>query len=225
METEISHKAEDYLEAIYRLQRRRGVARTTELAHELNVVPGSVTNTVQHLIKHGLVTRKPYKGIRLTTKGERVALRILRRHRLAERLLSDILGAGWSTVHDSACDLEHALTEEVTRLLDKRLGYPKSCPHGNPIPTESGRIEEDACYPLAHADMNKLYTISRITDEKKEELLFLAERGIKPGTTVRVVGKRPSGIDLLVARRRCTLNSGIASKVMIKNLEKEDHET
>lgn len=91
METELSHETEEYIEAIYRLQRRNGAAKTTELARELNVVPGSVTNTIEHLKKHGLVKHEPYRGVKLTAKGEKLALNILREHRLAERLLTDIL--------------------------------------------------------------------------------------------------------------------------------------
>jgi len=102
-------------------------------------VPGSVTNTIQHLKKRGLVKHKPYRGVTLTAKGEKIALNILRRHRLAERLLTDVLNAEWSSVHEDACKLEHALTREVVTLLERKLGYPKSCPHGNPIPSENGK--------------------------------------------------------------------------------------
>lgn len=223
METEVSHEAEEYLEAIYRLQRRRGVAKTTELASELNVVPGSVTNTIQHLKNRGLVKHKPYRGVKLTAKGEKIALKILRRHRLAERLLTDILDAKWSTVHEDACKLEHALTKEVTRLLEKRLGYPKSCPHGNPIPSVNGKVEEEECHPLTEASINKTCIVARIIDEKREKLLILASEGIKPGATVRVVERKSFGIVLCVAERKCTLNSDVASIVLVKSMENEEH--
>jgi len=219
METEVSHEAEEYLEAIYRLQRRRGVAKTTELASELNVVPGSVTNTVQHLKKHGLVEHEPYRGVKLTAKGEKIALKILRRHRLAERLLTDILNAKWSTVHENACKLEHALTKEVTRLLEKKLGYPKSCPHGNPIPSANGKIKEEQCHPLTDASINKACTVARIIDEKREKLLILASKGIMPSVTIRVVERKPSGMILHVAEKKCTLDYDTASSVLVKNVE------
>lgn len=223
MKTEISHEAEEYLEAIYRLQRRRGVAKTTELASELNVVPGSVTNTIRRLKKRGLVKHEPYRGVKLTAKGEKIALKILRRHRLAERLLTDILNAEWSSVHENACKLEHALTEEVITLLEKKLGYPKSCPHGNPIPSANGRVEEEECHPLTEASINKACIVARIIDEKREKLLILASKGIKPGATVRVVEVKSFGIVLHVAEKKCTLNNDVASSVLVKSMENEEH--
>lgn len=219
MKTEVSHEAEEYLETIYRLQRKREVAKTTELANELNVVPGSVTNTIQHLKKHGLVKHKPYRGIMLTAKGEKIALKILRRHRLAERLLTDILEAEWVSIHEDACKLEHALTREVTRLLDKKLGYPKFCPHGNPIPTENGEIEqEEDCLPLAEADVNVSCVVARIIDEKREKLLVLSVKRIMPGVRVHVVERKPFGIVLNVAGKKCILDYDIASSVLVRNV-------
>jgi DtxR family Mn-dependent transcriptional regulator len=223
METEVSREAEEYLEAIYRLQRRRGVAKTTELASELNVVPGSVTNTIQNLKKYGLVKHEPYKGVKLTARGERIALKILRRHRLAERLLTDILDAEWNSVHEDACRLEHALTKEVTTLLEKKLGYPKSCPHGNPIPSANGKVEEEECHPLTEASIDKACIVARIIDEKREKLLILASRGIKPGATVRVVERKSFGIILYVSEKKCTLNNDVASIVLVKSMENEEH--
>lgn len=218
MEADMSHYAEDYLEAIYRLQKEKGVAKTTELADALNVVPGSVTNTIQHLRKHGLVKHEPYKGIKLTSKGEKIALGILRRHRLAERLLTDVLNANWSTVHDNACKLEHALSEEVIMLLDRKLGYPKLCPHGNPIPSEEGAIEEEECDLLTSVSVSKLYKVSRIIDERRANLLVLASIGMKPGAEVRVIEKNPSGLVLHVYGKKCTLNYDIASGVCVKSV-------
>lgn len=219
MQTEISHEAEEYLEAIYKLQIKRGVAKTTELASALNVVPGSVTNTIQHLKRHGLIKHEPYKGTSLTTKGEKIALNILRRHRLAERLLTDILNAKWSNVHENACKLEHALTKEVTRLLEKKLGYPKFCPHGNPIPSEKGKIEEEECRSLTEVSTDEACVVTRITDEKREKLLILAAKGITPGVGVRVIERRPFSIVLYVAGKKCMLDYYVASSVYVKNLE------
>ena len=143
METVLSYEAEEYVEAIYRLQKQSGVAKTKELAEELKVVPGSITNTIEHLEKHDLVKHEPYRGVRLTKKGEKLALDIIRRHRLAERLFTDILNVEWSEAHESACKLEHALTKDVLPMLEKRLEHPKFCPHCNPIPTEKGEMAEE----------------------------------------------------------------------------------
>jgi DtxR family Mn-dependent transcriptional regulator len=214
--TELSDEAEEYAEAIYRLQKRSGVARTKELAEELHVVPGSITNTIEHLEKHGLVEHEPYKGVKLTAKGEKLALDILRRHRLAERLLTDILDADWSEVHESACKLEHALTTNMLALLEKRLEHPKSCPHGNPIPTANGKIIEEECSPLGEINANETCTVVKITDERYEKLLELAAKGIKPDVSIHVVGRKPTHMILIVAKRRCTLSYDNAMSIWVK---------
>ena len=216
METVLSYEAEEYVEAIYRLQKRSGVAKTKELAKELHVVPGSITNTIEHLEKHGLVKHEPYKGVKLTAKGERLALDILRRHRLAERLLTDVLNAKWSDVHESACKLEHALTKDVITLLEKKLENPKFCPHGNPIPTENGEMEEEECCPLTEVGLNMACIVAKITDEKREKLLTLANEGIKPNVPIHVVKRKPSNMVLHVAGKECTLSYDDTSSIWVK---------
>jgi DtxR family Mn-dependent transcriptional regulator len=223
LQTEFSYEAEEYIETIYRLQKRSGVAKTNELAKELNVVPGSITNTIEHLEKHGLVEHEPYRGVKLTAKGESLALDILRRHRLAERLLTDILNAEWSDVHESACKLEHALTKEVITLIERRLGNPKFCPHGNPIPTEQGKIEEEECCPITEAILNETYKVAKVTNGKKDKLLRLASRGIKPGVFIRVIGKKPSNIVLRVAEKERTLRLSDAVNVWVKPPRVKNH--
>jgi DtxR family Mn-dependent transcriptional regulator len=216
---ELSHEAEEYIEAIYKLQKRSGVARTKELAEELNVVPGSITNTIAHLEKHGLVEHTPYRGVRLTVEGERLALNIIRRHRLAERLLTDILEADWSDVHESACRLEHALTEDVLALLEKRLGYPKFCPHGNPIPSESGEVSDVECYPLTSIAINQTCIVAKIVNEKKEILAALAVKGIKPNVSVHIVKMRRKDIVVCVAGKEQTISRNEAESIRVKIAE------
>ena len=212
----LSYEAEEYVEAIYRLQKRSGVAKTKELAEELHVVPGSITNTIEHLEKHGLVTHEPYKGVKLTAKGERLALDIVRRHRLAERLLTDVLNAEWSDVHESACKLEHALTKDVITLLEKKLENSKFCPHGNPIPTENGEVEEEECCPLTEVGLNMACIVAKITDEKREKLVTLANKGIKPNVPIHVVKRKPSNMVLCVSEKECTLSYDDASSIWVK---------
>jgi DtxR family Mn-dependent transcriptional regulator len=220
---ELSSEAEEYIETIYRLQKRSGVAKTNELAAELHVVPGSITNTIEHLEKHGLVEHEPYRGVRLTAKGERLALEILRRHRLAERLLTDILHAEWSDVHEDACKLEHALTKETTMLLEKRLGYPKFCPHGNPIPTENGMIKEEECCPLTKVGLNETCIVTKITNGKREKLFKLASKGIKPNVSVNVVGRKRSSLVLCVNGKECDLSDDDASCVCVRIIGGNKH--
>lgn len=217
--TELSHEAEEYIEAIYKLQKRSGVAKTKELAEELNVVPGSITNTITHLERHGLVEHTPYRGVKLTWEGEKLALQIIRRHRLAERLLTDLLEAEWSDVHESACRLEHALTEDVLSLLEKRLGYPKFCPHGNPIPTENGEISDVECSPLISAAINQTCIVAKIVNEGREALLALASKGIKPNVPVHIVKKKEKTLVLCVAGKKQLITRKEAENIWVKIVE------
>lgn len=223
METILSQESEEYIEAIYKIQKRNGIAKTSELAKELHVVPGSITNTITHLETHDLVEHKPYRGVRLTKKGEKLALDIIRRHRLAERLLTDILDAKWNEVHENACKLEHALTQEVVDLLEKKLGNPKICPHGNPIPTKNGEIEEEQCHPLTEMELDEFCSIAKITDENKEKLQKLAEKGIKLNIPIHIIRKKPSTIILCVNGKECSLPYSDASSIWVKRSGRNNH--
>jgi len=180
----VSSHAEEYLEAIYRLESKIGFARTMDLARELGVVPGSITNTIDNLERKGLVIHEPYKGTKLTENGQKIAASILRRHRLAERLLTDFLHLDWSEVHDPACKLEHALSPEILKPLEKALGHPKRCPHGNPIPTMCGGILEEKTVPLNELEEKTRGIIVKITEEKAEILKKLTQLQLIPGQQV-----------------------------------------
>jgi len=216
MSVELSSEAEEYVEAIYRLQKRSGVAKTSELAKELNVVPGSITNTIEHLERHGLVRHEPYRGVRLTAEGEKLALDILRRHRLAERLLTDILKADWSEVHESACKLEHALSKDIVKLLERKLGNPRVCPHGNPIPTENGKIEEETCRPLAETALNETVIVAKIADGKRQTLAKFASIGIKPGAPIHIVKRKPTSMVLCVAGKENSLSNEDIARIWVR---------
>ena len=217
-ETAVTHQAEEYLEAIYRLEQKGGSARTMELARNLNVVPGSVTNTIENLKRKGLVIHKPYKGVKLTENGRKIASSVLRRHRLAERLLTDILHLDWSQVHDLACKLEHALSPEIVKPLEKALGHPKRCPHGNPIPTSCGGIFEEETMALSELGANVSGVIVKITEEKTETLQQLARLNLTPGKRVQVENKIvPSGsLTIRVEGESCTIDHDLASIIYVK---------
>ena len=218
MAATVSIKAEEYLESIYRLEKKTGSAKTLELARQLKVVPGSVTNTIEGLERRGLVIHEPYKGVKLTEKGRKLALKVLRRHRLAERLLTEVLRLEWSRVHDAACRLEHAITTEVIKPLEKALGHPKTCPHGNPIPSESGEIVEEESEPLMKLEPREKGIIVNVTEEKREVLRHLATLGLVPGTTVEMKEREPSGgpITVKVMESSHALDHDIASIIWVK---------
>jgi len=221
-ETMVSNHAEEYLEAIYRLERKRGFARTMELARNLKVVPGSVTNTIESLEEKGLVIHEPYKGVKLTEKGRRLASNVLRRHRLAERLLTDILHMDWSQVHEAACKLEHALSPEIIRPLEKALGHPKTCPHGNPIPTKCGDILEEKTESLSELDAKMSGVIFKIIEEKAEVLQQLTRLGLTPGENVEVEKKLPTGpLTVRVGNESHILDHKLASIIYVKRIEEE----
>ena len=216
-ETEVTQQAEEYLEAIYRLEQKGGYARTMELARNLNVVPGSVTNTIENLKRKGLVTHRPYKGVKLTESGRRIASSVLRRHRLAERLLTDILHLDWSEVHDQACKLEHALSPEVVKPLEKALGHPKRCPHGNPIPTSCGGIFEEETVALSELGAQMYGVIVKIIDETTETLQNLARLNLTPGKQVQVENIVAGGsLTIRVEGKLCTIDPDLASIIYVK---------
>lgn len=219
-EKTVSNQAEEYLEAIYRLESKVGFARTMELSRELGVVPGSITNTIENLERKGLVIHEPYKGVKLTDSGRTIASRILRRHRLAERLLTDFLQLDWSEVHNPACKLEHALTPEIIKPLEKALGHPKTCPHGNPIPTSCGGILEEETVALTELEPETSAVIAKITDEKPETLKQLTILKLTPGEPIEIEHKAASGGALTVRVRNesCTIGNDVASIIYVKKV-------
>ncbi len=214
----VSNQAEEYLEAIYRLERKLGFARTMDLSKELGVVPGSITNTIENLEKKGFIIHEPYKGVKLTENGQKIASGILRRHRLAERLLTDLLHLDWSEVHDPACKLEHAFSPEILKQLEKVLGHPKRCPHGNPIPTKCGGILEEDTVALTELEIKTTGVVIKITEEKAEILKQLKELQCTPGKRVKIEDKKLTDgfLRVRVGNESHTLNHEVASIIYVK---------
>ena len=221
--TTVSNQAEEYLEAIYYLENKVGTARTMDLARELGVVPGSITNTIENLERKALVIHEPYRGVKLTDTGRKIASSIVRRHRLAERLLTDFLHLDWSEVHDPACKLEHALSPEILKPLEKALGHPKTCPHGNPIPTKCGGTLEDETVALTEIDAKNGGVIIKITEEKAETLKQLTKLNLTPGERIEIENKTsPSGsLTVRVGNENCTIEHDIAAVIYVKKDDAE----
>ena len=218
----VSNQAEEYLEAIYRLEQKTGYARTMDLSRCLNVVPGSITNTIENLERKGLVVHKPYKGVNLSNNGRKIAKNILRRHRLAERLLTDILHLDWSKVHDPACKLEHAFSPEIIKPLEKALGHPKRCPHGNPIPTDCGGIIEEKTVALTELDTKTSAVIIKIIEEKVEILKKLTRLKLTLGQIVQIEKVVPKGsLTISIDGQSSTIERDLASIVHVKRILKE----
>jgi len=183
---------QDYAKAIYALQQRDVSAVTTNaLAERLGVTPASASGMVKRMHELGLVEHAPYRGVSLTDAGRRVALEVIRHHRLLELYLAESLGVPWDRVHAEAEVLEHHLSEELEELIAAKLGHPTRDPHGDPIPTADLMIEERETESLDVMTAGACGTFTRVSDSDPEMLRYLSERGIAPGDTFEVVEKQP----------------------------------
>jgi DtxR family Mn-dependent transcriptional regulator len=190
----ISASAQDYAKAVYALEAHEGAAvSTNDLAERLGVTPGSVSAMVRKLSEVGLVEHEPYHGVRLTVQGRRVALEVLRHHRLIELFLSEELGMSWDRVHAEAEVLEHVLSEDLERLIAARLGDPTLDPHGDPIPTVEFGIDEPAARSLDELPLGASGRLVRVSDSDPEMLRYLAGLGIALGDRLEVVDRQPFG--------------------------------
>jgi len=175
-----------------------GSAKTGDVAKILGITPGSVTNTLEALEAKGLVRREPYRGVKLTDSGRKIALMVFRKHRLVERLLTDTLHFDWTESHDEACKLEHAISDPLAASIEKALGSPRVCPHGNPIPDELGVIKPVNGEPLSKLRSGEMAMVSHIPDENTSLLKYLASLGMAPGTRIKVEEVAPFSGPMLV---------------------------
>ena len=214
---ELTAAVQDYAKAIYTIESRDGAASTTELAALLDVRPGSVSGMLRKLSELGLVEHERYHGVRLTKRGRRVALEVIRHHRLVELFLVESLGMTWDEVHDEAEVLEHALSEQLEELIAAKLGNPTVDPHGDPIPSRELKLAETPSQALAELDPGDVATLVRISDSDPDMLRFLGERGIVPGTTLELVERQPFDGPLFVrvGRKVHVLGSVLASAMHV----------
>jgi DtxR family Mn-dependent transcriptional regulator len=189
--SEISDAVENYAKAIYALEQREDTVTTNAIAERMGVTAASASGMVKKLDGLGLVSHVPYKGVKLTDAGERVALEVIRHHRLLELYLAESLDVPWDRVHAEAEVLEHVLSEELEELIAAKLGNPTVDPHGDPIPTADLVIEERPTSALADLEAGARATFVRISDSDPEMLRYLAERGIAPGDCFEVIDKQP----------------------------------
>jgi DtxR family Mn-dependent transcriptional regulator len=187
----LSQAVEDYLKAVFEVQRDHGKVATTVLAERMGVTPASATGMIKKLAGLKLVRHNPYQGVVLTRAGEKVALEVLRHHRLLELYLAEALGYTWDQVHDEACRLEHVISEEFEDKIFEALGRPTRDPHGEPIPTKDGRMPNADHEPLSDLQPGATGVISQVSKSNPEMLRYLGARGLIPATAVEVVEKAP----------------------------------
>jgi DtxR family Mn-dependent transcriptional regulator len=194
-----STAVEDYTKAIYALEARdSGPVSTTALAERLGVTPASASGMVKRLCELGLVTHRRYHGVLLTDAGRRVALEVIRHHRLLELYLVENLGVPWDRVHQEAEILEHVLSEDLEELIAAKLGHPTLDPHGDPIPSRELTIEEVSTESLESLEPGVTGIFARVSDSDPDMLRYLAELGIAPGAVLEVVERQPFGGPLFV---------------------------
>ena len=187
----LSQAVEDYLKAVFEIQRDHGKVATTVLAERMGVAPASATGMIKKLAALKLVRHNPYQGVMLTRAGEKMALEVLRHHRLLELYLKEALGYTWDQVHEEACRLEHVISEEFEDKIFEALGRPTRDPHGEPIPTKDGKMPSTAHEPLSDLQPGAAGVISQVSKSNPEMLRYLGERGLVPDTAVEVVEAAP----------------------------------
>ncbi len=213
--------AQNYLKELYQLQQRsddRTPIPLGQLADSVGVTPGTATTMVKRFADDGLMRYTPRRGARLTAKGEKVALGVLRRHRIVETFLVQHLGLDWAEVHAEAEVLEHAISEKVLDRLDALLGHPTTDPHGSPIPPANGKMRRIAMRPLSRCKPGQRVTVGRLLDTAPSFLKLAESLGLLPDTKLHIVdiNEDADAVTLKVGRRNpTTLGLSAADKIMV----------
>ncbi len=218
----LTGQAEDYLKAIYEIERDGEPAATTAIAERLHIAPASVSGMIRRLGRQGLVMVERYRGARLTAKGRRVALQMIRRHRILESFLVTRLGFGWDGVHDEAERLEHAASPELIERMSAALGHPEVDPHGAPIPRSDGTVDDARLPTLNDLVVGEQARVARMSDRDPALLRYLGELGIRPGVMLRLVDRAPFAGPLTVAvgRVRHAVGTAVATRIFMASKNK-----
>jgi DtxR family Mn-dependent transcriptional regulator len=215
-----SSSIEDYLKNIYHLQAEKQNVNTGTLAAVLNVSPASVSEMVSKLSKSGYIKNTPYKGFTLTKSGEKIAVSLVRKHRLIEVFLLERLNYSWEDVHGEAEKFEHVCSDIFINKLDRYLGFPRQDPHGDPIPDKFGNMKYPNTKQLAKAEMGKNYIISKVNDTSTEVLKYFSSIGIKLKTKIKLIEKLKFDNSLLVkvGNKDHMLSNKIAESISVTEL-------
>jgi DtxR family Mn-dependent transcriptional regulator len=215
--------AQNYAKAIYQLQGRgEEPVHTSAVAERLGVAPASASGMLKRLADDGLVDYEPYHGARLTERGERLALEVIRHHRLLELFLAEVLEMPWDRVHEEAEVLEHHISEDLEELIAAKLGQPALDPHGDPIPSRELAISDDDTVALSEMEPGQAGVFARVSDRDASMLRYLAARGIQPGAKLTVEEREPFGGPLAVEIGGDTHQLGpeLAQRMRVKDLGK-----
>ena len=219
----LSQSVEDYLKVIYVLLTEGETATTTNIANALDVSSASVTNMLKRLAKMNLLEYESYKGAKLTSAGNKIALEILRHHRLLELYLKEIMGYSWDEVHDEAEKLEHHISEQFEDRIAELLNNPAYDPHGDPIPSKDGVMPEMAMLSISDAEEKTPYIIGRVKDQDPELLRYLEKIGVLPGVKLEILEKAPFSGPVKIKLEDDTeqmLGQAVANEVYVMDTEK-----
>lgn len=213
-----SQNVEEYLEAVYKLSGEGQPAAVPALAERLSVTPVAANEMIRKLEKEGLVAYQPYKGVSLTPEGETQALNVVRRHRLWERFLVDVLEMPWEEAHQVACDLEHASSPDLVDRLEQFLGTPDTCPHGHAVPSVNGDLAEEAGTSLASLAAGQTATVLRVPEDEPGMLTYLHQLGLKPdaGVTVEALAPFDGPVMVRVDGGQHALGRSLASRIIMR---------
>ncbi len=217
-----SATVEDYIKHIYLVSEKRktGDVPMGQVAEALGVVPGTATTMVKALADAGLVVYAPRVGVELTEPGRKLALHVLRRHRLLEQFLVEVLGFDWSEVHDEAEQMEHVVSDLLLERIDRYLGHPTEDPHGDPIPSAEGELRHGSVETLVECPLDAEVSVARISDQDTEFLNYIADSGLNPGVSLRVTARNLRAesvhVQLSSSGETISLGLGAAAKVQVR---------
>ena len=212
---------ENYLKAIYHLSSKKAEPiNTSAIAGSLSTTSASVTDMLKKLAEKNLVEYEKYKGVRITRKGEKVAINIVRKHRLWEVFLTHTLKFRWDEVHSMAEELEHVSSDELIKRLEEYLGFPRFDPHGDPIPDLLGKISSPSSLCLSDCEPEKRYTLTGVNDHSVSFLQYLERNGLKPGITVRIIEIQEYDKSMIVelkSKSKLSLSYEVSKNLLVKN--------
>ena len=212
---ELSAAIQDYLKEIYKIQAAGERATTTAIAKRMSVAPSSATSMVKKLAALGLAEHAPYRGIELTAAGTKIALEVIRHHRLLEQYLAETLGLSIDAVHAEADRLEHVLSEELEARIDEKLGYPTHDPHGDPIPDAGLKLERSQLRSLEALEPGEEATVKRVPDGDADLLRYLAKLALVPGGRVTMRRSEPFGgpVTVFVSGKEHAISRELAGQI------------
>ncbi|HEY3332285.1 MAG TPA: metal-dependent transcriptional regulator [Capsulimonadaceae bacterium] len=219
-----SEPVQNYLKAIYAVTDGEHGASQIDIATQVGVTPSGVSKMLRQMDRQGLITYEPYRPVRLTELGLKIALEIIRHHRLLEVYLIESLGYTWEQVHQEAERLEHHISEDFEDTIDRLLGHPQYDPHGDPIPTRDGHIPPVVRATLESQPDGAHLIIRRVTDEDRDLLRYLGDRGLRPGTALTLTGREPFGGSLLatINDRQERISPEAARHIFVEVVDAQD---